>query len=404
MNKFFFLFLLILLSSSSVKAIPELPNQFYGDVIYLGDLVSDGHKVTAKIGEEEFTIDILNGKYGITKPFFVRKDSANKISKIRFYIDDKEILTYDYNSGWYTKLNLDIPSNTVVIKKTTVKNLNLKISESKNLLEEFAGIQEIEFEENNKPLAKFDYDFDKHNVKDLLKEAVIKKQEEKATKGAIIIKGVELPLGKTKTVYVDNLNSNDNSVCIKDMEIDSIDEISNTCKGTNEKLIVCNGIEQGNYKCTLTENKYEITGLLHSGVQEHVPVCGDGICDNDETCSSCLQDCGSCPSSPSSSGASSVTCSYVSYNCGAWSVCNEQGHQSRTCGKVTRCGGNLINKIQEEKKECKYERVIKKDELITEELDFSKKPKTSATIPLIIAGILIISVIIYFFIKKRKKK
>lgn len=265
------LFLVFLVFLTSVEAIPELPNQFYGGVTYLNESVPNGYKVVTKLGEDEFTTTITNGKYGIETPLLVSKDSSNSIDQIDFYVNNQKILTRDYVPGEFIELNLNIPPTTVVINETTIENLNLTIGNSNDLTENFVGVKEIEFKEDNTPLIRFDYDFDVYDVKDLLKNLVIKKQEEAATKGSMIIKGVNLPAGKTKTVYVDKLDSGINSVCVKDAEINSITEISSNCNGENEILIICNGLLNEGYACNVENNKYKITGLKNSGIIEKAP-------------------------------------------------------------------------------------------------------------------------------------
>lgn len=57
--------------------------------------------------------------------------------------------------------------------------------------------------------------------------------------------------------------------------------------------------------------------------------CGDGSCNNSETCSSCAADCGACPPSGGSSLGGCVT----NWTCTAWSACSG-GTQTRSCSKV----------------------------------------------------------------------
>ena len=84
------------------------------------------------------------------------------------------------------------------------------------------------------------------------------------------------------------------------------------------------------------------------------PYCGDGSCNNGESCSSCETDCGSCSSSSSSSssssgggggggGSSSSSSSSTeencteSWSCTSWSDC-ESGAETRTCTDSNSCG------------------------------------------------------------------
>ena len=101
-----------------------------------------------------------------------------------------------------------------------------------------------------------------------------------------------------------------------------------------------------------------------------VLVCGDGFCDNRESCSTCVVDCGTCPSgtgdtgstsggggSSSSSGSSSSTSSgsaissgfpqqnglqaaacEESWTCLEWSSCYANGTMDRSCKDLNECG------------------------------------------------------------------
>ena len=133
----------------------------------------------------------------------------------------------------------------------------------------------------------------------------LEKQNDSSTKSYIIIRGIDLTLlNQTKTVYLDKILSG-TGVCIKDMELLSITEVSDTCSNTNEIWLNCPGTNS-NYICSFvndTNNNtmYKITGLKHSAIEEQLTHCGDGVCSSSESCSSCSVDCGSCPSTSSGS-------------------------------------------------------------------------------------------------------
>lgn len=67
--------------------------------------------------------------------------------------------------------------------------------------------------------------------------------------------------------------------------------------------------------------------------------CGDGICDDDETCSTCPSDCGICPSEPPPSGDGGA-CSY-DWVCSDWypSPCPANEIQERLCVNRGTCTG-----------------------------------------------------------------
>ena len=95
-------------------------------------------------------------------------------------------------------------------------------------------------------------------------------------KGSIIVRGVE-QVG-TKTLYLDRIDYNLNWICIKDIEIDDVSEISNNCQGDHETHMQCNGQDFSGYTCEEIESGiYKITGLQHSGVtQSNDPEEGPG--------------------------------------------------------------------------------------------------------------------------------
>lgn len=178
---------------------------------------------------------------------------------------------------------------------TTLQNMSISIGNFTNLSKTFTGTETVEFKEGNETLVVFDFNFSQHKLN--LANLTIDTQSENATKGSLIISGLRLAKGGTKTVYIDDLDESVDKVCIKDAEIVIIDEISASCDGENEFLINCDSVVSNGYNCTDLGDKYKITGLNHSGVVEYTPFCGDGSCDEvvGESCSSCAQDCGDCP-------------------------------------------------------------------------------------------------------------
>lgn len=114
-----------------------------------------------------------------------------------------------------------------------------------------------------------------------------------------------LNCNKTKTIYIDRI-LNGTGLCIRDLEINSLNEYTANCKGTGEVWLSCPG-NSGSYDCALVDNntKYQISGLTHSGVKELATYCGDSVCNGGESCSSCSTDCGVCPGGSSSGGGGS---------------------------------------------------------------------------------------------------
>ena len=101
----------------------------------------------------------------------------------------------------------------------------------------------------------------KRNCRDF--EVTTEKLEDK---NAVIVRGINLSEGETKTVYLDR-TSDFNLLCIKDEEILSLSEISQECNQENEVLLKCPEETDG-YSCEFENNQYNLSGLKHSGVIE----------------------------------------------------------------------------------------------------------------------------------------
>lgn len=83
----------------------------------------------------------------------------------------------------------------------------------------------------------------------------------------VIVKGLDLN-GEKKDIKL-RMSSNNKSICIKDQEISSINEISSNCDEENEYILNCN-LNNGvnGYSCSISDGYYIISGLSYSGVKE----------------------------------------------------------------------------------------------------------------------------------------
>jgi parallel beta-helix repeat protein len=96
----------------------------------------------------------------------------------------------------------------------------------------------------------------------------IEKQNETASAGSLIISGLDLPEGQTKTVYIDNINQNASYMCIIDADEVTISQFTDNCDSDSEIRIACDGVDYDGYICVLDGEKYKVSGLTHSGIKE----------------------------------------------------------------------------------------------------------------------------------------
>jgi len=82
------------------------------------------------------------------------------------------------------------------------------------------------------------------------------------------------------------------------------------------------------------------------GIILNLPYCGDGTCNNGETCSSCVGDCGACPVSPGGGGGSTTSteiikpkCSLDS-ECGLMKYCSNGECYNAECFENKDCSGD----------------------------------------------------------------
>lgn len=177
------------------------------------------------------------------------------------YIQNRTLLQYDVNNcqqnqSWVESqiLSCDYDADGF-IGNITHLNSSLALSWEKNATA-------IIFRDGNKTLVEFPILAGTNAFKDLFLE-----KQSNGSSGYTLVRGWVLGDNQTKTIHLDTLNSTSNAVCIKDAEINSVLEVSATCSGDNETIVLCTGEQQGKYRCTAGEG-FTLSGARHSAVRE----------------------------------------------------------------------------------------------------------------------------------------
>ena len=210
-------------------------------------------------------------------------------------------------------------------------NLSMKIDEDENISKVFNGTKKVRFYFGEKKLLEFDFDFANNSMLDLTNVSILNASN--STLGGIVISGVNLPSSDfTKTAYMEKVDAGINGICIKDEEIEWIDNITASCNSVNEFKVECDGSSQNGYICTYnsSSNLYAITGLKHSGAKQLAytkPSSGDGSSNNGG---------GGGGGSSGGGGGGGLGAFYVcnmDWDCTEWSLC-ENGWETRECSFV----------------------------------------------------------------------
>src|SRR3989344_2234732 len=212
---------------------------------------------------------------------------------------------------------------------TNIPNLNLIISNiTFNSSLNFTGTNKINFTNGNSTIIEFDYNFSnasKFNFVGVRINSTLQNGSQ-----SIIISGIDLTSqGKTKTVYMNRTNATYNSVCVKDTELSSVDQISIGCSASGETKVSCDGSSTGGFTCTLLATTYKITGLSHSGIRQisYTPSGGGG--DNSGGGGG---GGGSSGGGGGGGGGQGYVCN-MDWKCGEWSACLN-GMQARECNFI----------------------------------------------------------------------
>jgi len=251
--------LLILISLSFISAIPGIPHQFYGNVTVNGEPAPDNNIIEAIIGGDHYLSVTKDGRYGYSQNIFYVEDpnGDRKGKTIEFYVGRKYAGNAIFENARYDRLDFSLITecgDSFCLGEETCSNCP-----------EDCGVC-----------------VDPPTIN-------IHSPEAKTYNATKIV--LEVSSDQPIIVWLYSLNS-DNLITF------TPNIIITAQKGENNVTVV--GINQAFQSGS---------GAVSFTVELPVDYCGDGTCNNGETCSTCPSDCGTCSSSSSSSSGGSSSSS-----------------------------------------------------------------------------------------------
>jgi len=252
--KIIILFILLISLISFISAIPGIPHQFYGNVMVNG-MQADNNIIVAVIGGKNYSTITKEGLYGIAPDAFFVEDpnGQNAEKEINFYIGRKKAGTYTFKNNELTKLNFSLSTkcgDSYCLGEETCLSCFTDCGTCKTPPEIFIESPK------NKIYNTFKIDVDVYSDQNIL-------------------------------IWMYSLNS----------EVSQI---------FNPNITMT--LNDGDYELRIIaiNEAYQINSKTISfSVDIPYNYCGDGTCNNGESCSICPDDCGACPTPPSSGGGSS---------------------------------------------------------------------------------------------------
>lgn len=261
-------------------------------------------------GDNRFVLSLGNGGANNTIC------SASYLANLSKCLPDEKIVKYFVSNNScgisvpenVTLERCDYDGNNIIGNKSDVNSsFNFTINEDGqaiNFSKRFNGTRSLTFNEGGNVRVSFDFDFEDGSLD--LTAISLDKQNTSSSFGYFIVEGLDVK----KTVYVDRLMNNSNSVCVEAKSIDNIGDISRTCSGSNEHIVLCDGNKYwNNYTCVDSGGDYKVSDLENSGIKEFEYLAGNRSC-------------------------------IASWNCTEWTACTG-GSQERSCTDINDCASSL---------------------------------------------------------------
>ena len=167
------------------------------------------------------------------------------------------------------EFNDSLRGNRSNINFRNLNRINITINGTHNLSNNFTGVQVVNITNGSHSVVTFEYNFSANQTL-VLGNITIIRQNVSASQGSLVVRGINLTYGHTKTLYIDDLDGTKSTICIKDQEIVTIQEVSSACTGANETSVACteDGSTTDQYTCTDIGLQYKLSGVSNSGAIE----------------------------------------------------------------------------------------------------------------------------------------
>ncbi len=146
--------------------------------------------------------------------------------------------------------------NNIANLSLVVENQTQNLTNPTNVF----GNATVRFVANNLTLVSFPFIFSNSSSLDLSNITMV------LDSGAILVKGIVLPAGFTKTLTFPKGNVSHNAVCVIDSQVDALSVVSSSCRGAGEVELNCTSSNAG-FTCVDSGNLWSVQGLRNSVVK-----------------------------------------------------------------------------------------------------------------------------------------
>ena len=154
----------------------------------------------------------------------------------------------------------------ISINTSTLSHPLIAIGNSTNLSRNFTGSQNVSVLDGDTQVLTLSFNFNTATLN--LMNFRFEKQNTSSTIGQFETANLNLPAGVTKTVYLDKVDTAITTICIRDLEDISVNDISADCSDSSETFLHCDGTTLNGYSCTDLGDRFQISGLQHSVGQQ----------------------------------------------------------------------------------------------------------------------------------------